>query len=107
MSLALSSEWEAAAAVSCERPCALVTNVVASPFFRLSLDETIVGSPALRVQNSFVVVLADAGNHRLRVEFGNWATRFRAHSLMGARAVEVGDVTHCGRQSLWQRPDDK
>jgi hypothetical protein len=70
------------AATACERPCALVTNLVASPFFTLSLDETAVPLTSLRDHDGYVVVLADAGSHRLEVDLGTWATDLFAYSTL-------------------------
>jgi hypothetical protein len=72
----------AVAATSCEQPCALATNLVASPFFRLSLDGAAVSPIDIRKSSLFVVVLADAGNHRLQLELGTWATHLLAGSTM-------------------------
>jgi hypothetical protein len=70
------------AATSCEQPCALMTNLAPSPFFTLTLDDAAVSMTNLRNSSGVVVVLADAGEHRLEVSLGTWATDLLAHSTM-------------------------
>jgi hypothetical protein len=72
----------AVANVRCERPCALITNLINSPFFRLSLDGEIVPSSDFRNRSGALIVGAGAGDHRLEVELGTWSTRLLSHTLL-------------------------
>jgi hypothetical protein len=72
----------AAGNVRCERACALITNLLTSPFFTLLLDGEIVPSRDFQNRDGVLVVETGAGDHRLEVELGSWLTRLLSHALL-------------------------
>jgi hypothetical protein len=87
----------AVARITCAHHCALITNLIPSPFFSLSVDDTVVPLTDLRTRNGFVVVFGEAGDHRLEVYLGTWATRVLAHSIAVVVLVFWATLPFAGR----------
>jgi len=87
----------AVARISCAQHCALVSNLIPSPFFTLSVDDTVIPLTDLRTRNGFVVIFGEGGDHRLEVNLGTWATRVLAHSIVAVVLVFWGTLPFAGR----------
>jgi hypothetical protein len=72
----------AAGQTNCLTPCALETTLFASPYFRVTLNDTPVPASSLRVLDDRIVILIEkSGHYRVVVKLGTWATQLYRWSI--------------------------